>query len=57
MFSVWIQGEDGIPGLKGDMGLRGDRVSWKWLLENEKMRETLFKMIEIFALWLGPTKK
>lgn len=26
-FLVYIQGEDGFPGFKGDMGIKGDRVS------------------------------
>ncbi len=25
----WFQGEDGFPGFKGDMGLKGDTVSNK----------------------------
>lgn len=26
-FLVYAQGEDGFPGFKGDMGIKGDRVS------------------------------
>lgn len=26
-FLVYVQGEDGFPGFKGDMGIKGDRVS------------------------------
>lgn len=27
VFFVSVQGEDGFPGFKGDMGIKGDRVS------------------------------
>lgn len=29
LYYLYFQGEDGFPGFKGDMGLKGDRVSEK----------------------------
>lgn len=41
-YSSSVQGEDGFPGFKGDMGLKGDRVSksnfpMRFILSNRKV--------------------